>query len=157
MTAETETLSAYIREKIDEILAATGGLTKGQLNRALDLTGANSPFVIATHTFGNLRSFTLGIACGRDLSRDRPSEFRARGTYEELAAAGRNLSHEIEAALREINPATLCDSLVPAQELWGEGQPREITRRAALVHTLEHAGIHLGHLQVTVELLRQST
>jgi uncharacterized damage-inducible protein DinB len=90
------------------------------------------------------------------MSRDRPSEFKSRGTVEQLESAGRILSDEIEVALKGLDPARLPESFVPAQELWGEGKPREMTRRAALVHALEHAGIHLGHLHMTVALVRQS-
>ena len=37
----------------------------------------------------------------------------------------------------------------PSQELWGEGQPQEVTARRALADVLEHASIHLGHVQMT--------
>ena len=153
---EIGTLSIYIREKIDEILSAVRGLTEEQLNEVPGLAGANSAFVIATHTFGNLRAFVIGIACGQGMSRNRPAEFASRGTYEELATAAGNLSRDIESALGDLDPARLPESFVPAQELWGEGEPREMTRRAALVHALEHAGIHLGHLHMTVALVRSN-
>jgi hypothetical protein len=156
MTPEIETYSQYIREKITEIHAALAGLTNEDLNRAPELSGANSPFVIATHTFGNIRAWVLGIVCGQDLSRDRPAEFACLGSYEELGVASCNLSGEVEAALQGLDPLTLDDRFVPSRKLWGEGEPREITRRAGLVHVLEHAGIHLGHIHMTVELLRRA-
>lgn len=155
MTPEIETYSQYIREKITEIHAALGGLTEEVLNRAPDLTGANSPFVIATHTFGNIRAWVLGIVCGQDLSRDRPAEFSSRGSYEELGIAACKLSGEVETALQGLDPQTLDDQFVPSRALWGEGEPREITRRAGLVHVLEHAGINLGHIHMTIGMLKQ--
>ena len=154
MDPEIDTYSHYIREKIAQIHAALRYLSEDELNRAPDLPGANSAYVIATHTFGNMRAWVQGVICGQDLRRDRPAEFASRGTYEALGKAACALSGEIEAALQELDPAMLGDRFVPAQELWGEGDPVELERRGCLAHVLEHAGIHLGHIQMTVELLR---
>lgn len=154
MNPEISTYSHYIREKIAQIHAALRDLSEDELNRAPDLPGANSAYVIATHTFGNMRAWVLGIICGRDLRRDRPAEFASRGTYQELGKTACALSGEIEAALQTLDPATLVDRFVPARELWGEGEPVEMERRGCLAHVLEHAGIHLGQIQMTVELLR---
>ncbi len=154
MNPEIDTYSHYIREKIAQIHAALRDLSQDELNGAPDLPGANSAYIIATHTFGNMRAWVLGVICGQDLRRNRPAEFASRGTYEALGKAACELSGEIEAALLELNPATLSDRFVPAQELWGEGDPVELERRGCLAHVLEHAGIHLGHIQITVELLK---
>jgi uncharacterized damage-inducible protein DinB len=155
MTPEIDAYSRYIREKIDQLHATLDGLSEDDLNRAPDLPGANSPYVIVTHTLGNIRAWVLGITCGQDLSRDRPAEFASRGTYEELRVAACKLSGEIEAALEKLDPKMLSDRFVPSQELWGEGTPVEFERRECLAHVLEHAGIHLGHLHMTLELLRR--
>jgi uncharacterized damage-inducible protein DinB len=154
MNPEIDTYSRYIREKIAQIHAALRDLRENELNRTPDLPGANSAYAIATHTFGYMRAWVLGIICGRDLRRDRPTEFASRGTYQELGKAACALAAEIEAALQELDPATLGDRFVPARELWGEGDPVELERRGCLAHVLEHAGIHLGHIQMTVESLR---
>jgi uncharacterized damage-inducible protein DinB len=154
MNPEIDTYSHYIGEKVAQIHTALSDLSEAELNHAPDLPEANSAYVIATHTFGNMRVWVLGIICGRVLRRDRPAEFASRGTYEALGKAACALSGEIEAALQELDPATLGDRFVPAQELWGEGDPVELERRGCLAHVLEHAGIHLGHIQMTVELLR---
>jgi uncharacterized damage-inducible protein DinB len=154
MNPEIDTYSHYIGEKVAQIHTALSDLSEAELNRAPDLPGANSAYVIATHTFGNMRAWVLGVICGRDLRRDRSAEFASRGTYQELGKAARELSGEIEAALRELDPVTLGDRFVPAQELWGEGEPVEMERRGCLAHVLEHAGIHLGQIQTTAELLR---
>jgi hypothetical protein len=41
---------------------------------------------------------------------------------------------------------------VPSQELWGEGPPREISVRDAIVQVIEHLSLHLGHMQVTRDM-----
>lgn len=154
MNPEVDTYSRYIREKITQLHVALKGLSEDDMNRAPGLPGANSPYVIVTHTLGNIRAWVLGITCRQGLSRDRPAEFRSRGTYEELGLAASKLSSEIEAALEKLDPKTLSDRFVPSQELWGEGTPVEFERRACLAHVLEHAGIHLGHLHMTLALLQ---
>lgn len=155
MNSEVDTYSRYIREKITQLHDALKGLSEDDLNRVPDLPGANSPYVIVTHTLGNIRAWVLGITCGHDLSRDRPAEFASHGTYEELGVAACKLSGEIEAALEKLDPKTLSDRFVPTQELWGEGNPTEFERRACLANVLEHAAIHLGHLHMTLELMRR--
>ena len=154
-TPEIETYSQYIREKIADIHSALGGLTEDELNQAPDLPGANSPFVIASHTYGNIRAGVLGIVCGQHVVRDRPAEFAARGNHEELAVAAHELSGEVGAALKGLDPDTLDDRFVPSQNQWGEGEPPEFTRRSELVHVIEHAGIHLGHIHMTVGILKR--
>lgn len=153
MNPEIETYSKYIRKQIVDIYAALDGLSEQQLNQRPDVPGANSGYVIATHVLGNVRAWTLGIACGQPLSRDRPAEFASSGTYEALGKAASALSGDISEALAELDPSTLDDRFVPRQELWGEGEPNEISRREALAHVLEHASMHLGQIHVTRDLV----
>jgi hypothetical protein len=153
MTGEIDTASRYIREKIAQLCEIVADLSEDDLNRAPDFPGANTPYVIVTHTLGNMRAWVLGIVCGQELRRDRPAEFASRGKFAELETAAKDLSREIEAALPKLDPKTLDDRFLPPQELWGEGERREIHRRDGFAHVLEHAGIHLGHLQITKELL----
>ncbi len=155
MDAEIDCYRRYVREKIAQIHAALRDLSEDELNRAPDgIPGANSGHVIATHTFGNVRAWILGITCGQDLRRDRPTEFASRGTYEQLGVAACKLTGEIDEALQTLDPDKLGDHFVPSKEHWGEGEPVEIERRAGFVHVLEHAGIHLGHIHMTVDLLK---
>ena len=156
MNPEIETYSKYIGKQIEEILAVLKGLSEEQLNRRPDVPGANSGFVIATHVLGNARAWILGIACGQPLRRDRPGEFASRGTYDELEKAAGGLSDETNAALAQLDASTLGDRLSPSQELWGEGEAHEITRREALAHVLEHASMHLGQIQLSRDLVSKA-
>ena len=157
MNPEIETYSKYIRKQIADIHAALKGLSDEQLNQRPDVPGSNSGYVNATHVLGNVRAWVLGIACGQPLSRDRPAEFASSGTYDALGTTASALSDEINEALAGLDPSTLNDRFVPARELWGEGQPHEISRREALAHVLEHASMHLGQIQATRDIvLRES-
>ncbi len=152
MDAEIETYSRWIRSLLKRVLACLEGLSEAQLNRRPPIDGANSTYVIAAHTLGCARAWVLGIACGQAIGRDRPAEFRAAGSYAELATATRDLSGEIEAGLAALPPAALERRFTPSQELWGEDEAYEISIREALIEVVEHASIHLGQLQVTRDL-----
>jgi uncharacterized damage-inducible protein DinB len=153
LNPEIETYSKYIRKQIADIHTALKALGDERLNQRPDVPSANSAYVIATHVLGNVRAWVLGIACGQPLSRDRPAEFASSGTYEALAKAASTVSEEIEEALAGLDPSTLDDRFVPEQELWGEGEPNEISRREALAHVLEHASMHLGQIHLTCDLV----
>ena len=155
MNAELDTYNHYLLDRIAAIPAALEGLSTEELNRDPGFTNANSLFAIATHVFGSTRSWVLGIVCGRDLERDRPSEFVAHGTFNDLAEAARRLSRDIEQALSSLDPALLDDRYTPPKKLWGESEPYELMRRDGLAHMLEHAGLHLGHIHITRQWLEQ--
>ncbi len=157
MDAEIEAYSRWIRSLLKRALACLEGLSETQLNRRPTIEGANSAYVIAAHTLGNARTWVLGVACGQDTGRDRPAEFRAAGTYADLVAATRQLSGEIKAALAALAPSALDRRFVPSQELWGEGEPYEISVRQALIEVVEHASIHLGQLHITRDLALRET
>ncbi|MEO8458782.1 MAG: DinB family protein [Chloroflexota bacterium] len=155
MDPEIACYGRYIREKIEKIRSALADLSEEELNTPPPgVPGANSAFVIATHTYGNMRAWILGIVAGQALRRDRPGEFASRGTYDQLGEHARELTGDIDGALLKLDPKTLGDWFTPSQEHWGEGTPTEIERRGGFVHVLEHAGIHLGHIHMTVDLLK---
>jgi len=152
VNAEIETYNRWIRSLLERVLACLEGLSEAQMNWRPPIEGANSAYVIAAHTVGNARAGVLGIACGQEMGRDRPAEFRAAGGYAQLAEETQKLSREIEAALAGLGASSLERRVVPSQELWGEGEVREISVRQALLGVVEHASIHLGELHVTRDL-----
>ncbi len=155
MNPEIEAYSGQIRSLLERVLAGLEGLSEDQLNRRPPTEGANSAYVIAAHTVGNARVWVLGIACGREMGRDRPAEFRASGAYAQLAEETQELLGEIEAALSALDASALERRVMPSHELCGEGEPREISVRQALIEVVEHASIHLGELHVTRDLALQ--
>jgi hypothetical protein len=150
MSTELAELREYIRKPLEQIVACLDGLSEAQLNHVPDVEGGNSPYVLASHVLGNARAWVLGIACGRDIGRDRPAEFRATGAD---AASLRTLLgaflEDMEAAFGTMTPADLDRRLTPSQELWGEHTPHEISVREALMQVIYHASLHLGHLEMT--------
>ena len=79
MNAEIAAYDASIRTRLEGAVACLDGLTESQLNWRPAIDGANSAYALAAHTLGSARAWVLGIACGRDIGRDRPAEFRATG------------------------------------------------------------------------------
>jgi uncharacterized damage-inducible protein DinB len=153
MNSEIASYVGQLRSVLDRLCRALQELDEGQLNWRPPVTGANSAYVIATHTLGNARAWILGIACGQPLERDRPAEFRASGRDASvLVAEARRLSDEIDAALSALSPSDLDRRLVPPKSLWGEGEPLAISVRQAILHVVEHASLHLGELLLTRDL-----
>src|SRR5439155_1605889 len=95
-----------------------------------------------------------GIAAERisivSFGAERPAEFAASGADAgTLVATFQQLSRETTAALATLAPSELDRRVLPPQELWGTGQPHEISRRDALVESVRHAALHLGELRLT--------
>src|SRR3972149_7459262 len=100
MTNEMAVYTSQLKSLLDRLCEVAQGLDEAQLNRRPSIEGANSVYVIATHTLGNARAFVLGIACGRPLERDRPAEVRSSGRdTADLVAQARRLSDDIGGAL----------------------------------------------------------
>lgn len=154
---EIDALHASIRDRLERVVATLDGLSAEQLNYHVPVDGGNSAYVLATHTLGNARAWVLGIACGRDMRRDRPAEFASSGeNTRALHTMLASLLREISEGLATLTPAELDRRLVPPKELWGENEPREISVRDALLQVVEHASLHLGHLQLTRDLALRS-
>jgi Protein of unknown function (DUF664) len=152
MIDEVRAYRDSISTRLSLICHALDGLSAEQLNWR-PLPDGNSAWVLATHTLGNARAWVLGIACGQQVGRDRPAEFAASGSdTEALRADVERFMAEVATALEGLTAADLERQLVPAKELWGENEPREISVRYALLQVIEHASLHLGHVQITRDL-----
>jgi len=153
MDAEIGTYSRELQSLLARVCGCLDGLDEARLNWRPPISGANSVYVIASHTLGNARAWVLGIACGQAVRRDRPAEFRASGRdASALVTYAQRLTSDIDAALSALSPTDLERRLIPPPSLWGEGDPYEISVREALMHVVEHASLHLGQIQLTRDL-----
>jgi uncharacterized damage-inducible protein DinB len=112
----------------------------------------NAVTVLLAHTTGSIRFWIGDIAMGDLSGRVREHEFQTRG----LPAAEMlgQLDSVIDYA-RGALPRLSLDDLetkrtVPDREM------KPVTCGWALLHALEHAYMHLGHIQMTCQLWRQS-
>jgi len=153
VNSDVEVHSYYIRKQIASMQDCLRDLTDEEMNRIPAVDGANSVFVIGSHVLGNARAWVLGIACGQPIVRDRPAEFASSGSFHDFDGAAAAVCDDIEQALRQLDPSDLDRRFKPSRELWGAGEVQEVSPRIALADVLEHASIHLGHIQMTKGLV----
>lgn len=119
--------------------------------------GATAVGAIAAHVHGATAAWALGIGAGQDVSRDRVAEFASAGVPSaDLSAALRSLASRIEVALDDLDPSRLDEIVTPTNALFGEGDPHPMPRRRGFASAIRHCAIHLGHLEITVDLLKRS-
>ncbi len=138
-------------------IAAAVEATPPALLDAAPYEGATAVGAIAAHVHGATVAWALGIGAGQDVSRDRAAEFASAGVpAAELAAALRTLASRIEVALDQLDPARLDEIVTPTKALFGEGDPHPMPRRRGFASAIRHCAIHLGHLEITQDLLQRS-
>lgn len=136
-----------ISKTVDELVACLEGLDGDSLNRS-PLDDANSLYVLATHTMGNVRHNVLHVVCGLPITRDRDAEFVATGaSATEIEARWNALKVQVAEAIEDLPDADLDrDRQHPHRGA--------ITGREVLVVVAGHAAEHYGQAQLTRDLLR---
>lgn len=155
MTPEAASIAALLERLGHDMLAQLDGIPEPDLNRTLPLPETNSLYALATHMLGAGEYWTLAMAGGRDILRDRPAEFRAAGAYPDLVARCERWLADLRDVLGHL-PATeldrVADIAAEARRPWMGDDP--FTVRGCLLHAVEHTALHLGHIQLTAQLLR---
>jgi uncharacterized damage-inducible protein DinB len=135
-----------LRGQINNLIAM---VTPEQLNwRPFEAAGeqTNSLAVLTAHTCG-AEHFWIGEVIGRKPpTRDRQAEFSATaGSHSELFNLLRQTSDETRSILTALSADDL-DSIRRVEE-------REVPVRWAVLHVVDHTALHLGHMQLTFQLL----
>ncbi|HEV7129152.1 MAG TPA: DinB family protein [Ktedonobacterales bacterium] len=145
---------AVVLERIGrQTLAELEGMPEALLNQPLDLPETNTLYALATHLVGAGEYWALVLVGKRDIARDRPAEFRASGTLSDLVARYERWIAELHPALDPVPDVALDEiAAVPAAYQW-QGDVA-LTLRDCLLHAVEHSALHLGHIQLTAQLLR---
>ena len=136
-----------IRNTVDELVACLEGLDGDSLNwRPLD--DANSLYVLATHTMGNVRYNLLNVLCGLPVTRDRDAEFMVKGDSAiEIAARWNELKAGISDAIEELPPTEL-------DRERNHSHRGNVTGRELLIVVARHAAEHYGQAQLTRDLVK---
>lgn len=114
----------------------------------------NSLCVLVVHTAGAGRFWIGDVALGENSNRNRTAEFEASGlTHDELKAHFADLEAYMRDALERISLDDLAEMRSAPRS---DGTLRHMTAGWALLHALEHTGMHLGHAQLTRQLWQQS-
>jgi Protein of unknown function (DUF664) len=139
-------------DSLDELRKALDGCSADDLNRHPAGEDTNGLAVLATHALGSTRSW-LSLAVAAPLpERDRDAEFRVvvedaevfLATFDSLAAECRTL----------VATEATFDPAHTGTAPWSVDDPDEpVTAAWALLHALEHLREHVGHAQLTRQLL----
>ena len=115
------------------------------------LEGSNSAFALVAHIVGVMGRWGRTVNRGIVVPRDRDAEFTSTGTVEEaleLLALGRARLHE-DAHAADLGAA-------PVNPPTGRDRTAYATQGAVLIHVYEELAQHLGHLEVTRDVLLAS-
>jgi len=129
-------------------VACLDGLNQDDLDWR-PIASANSLHVLATHIFGVLEQNLLGILGGQSVQRDRDAEFVAKASSAEPVQKRWNeLKERIPSSLAKLSSTALSRKY---------SHPRRdslLTGREILVMVTRHAAEHLGHAELTRDLLK---
>ena len=144
---ETDVYWLKISNTVDEIVACLEGVGSDDLDWS-PLDDANSLYVLATHTMGNVRHNLLNGLCGLAISRDRDAEFVVTGgSAADIVAHWNELKSQISDSIEGL----------PRGEMDRErDHPRygTISGHELLVLVATHAAEHYGQAQLTRDLLK---
>ena len=130
------------------------GLPDDVLNQELQFQPTNTLFQLGTHVAGSTRYWAITNLDGEDFHRNRAAEFEAVGPGPLLLA---DLDLVIESAFAHVSSMSAQDLDRPVSiesatiSFWPDSSP--LPQRHAVLHALEHTGLHVGHAQLTRQLL----
>jgi uncharacterized damage-inducible protein DinB len=143
--------SEILEAQLVELRETLDGCSVDELNRRPAGDGTNSVAVLVAHALGATRSW-LALATASPLpERDREAEFRTVvrdagafvAWFEEAAASCRALL-DVEG---EFDPGRI--GTAP----WTSRPDEPVTAAWALIHALEHLSEHVGHAQLTRQVV----
>jgi uncharacterized damage-inducible protein DinB len=143
---EIESLWGYIRRSVDRLLSCLDGLEEDDLNWR-PLESANSLYVLAVHMIANVEANILGVLCSQNIIRHREEEFRARGSsVEPVRQRWLDVQERISSCLGKLSSADL-------DKEYEHARRGKITGRDLLITIARHAAEHVGHAELTRDLL----
>jgi len=141
--------SLFCRRTVAGTLAVVDRLGDDLINERPALPGANTPYQLVTHAFAAAGWWCGHVVLGRPSARVRDDEFVASGCVADLHAAAAGLLTSIEALAPDlaaaVEPMHQPETQTPLGTDWTVG--------ACLIHAYEELAQHLGHLEVTADIL----
>ncbi|HEY6073501.1 MAG TPA: DUF664 domain-containing protein [Anaerolineales bacterium] len=140
---------ALLRDCHNGILKALDGLPM----EALDWSPGpemNSLSVLVFHTTGSERYWIGDVAMDESSNRDRAAEFAVRGVTTEVLK--KRLDDALAYAREALGRLSIGDLGASRMD---KPNGRTVTVAWAVLHALEHASVHLGHIQITRDLWKQ--
>ena len=149
----TEIWLWYVDQALGEMTAILTGLGDELASTRPDLPGANSPYAIVTHCCGVLEAWGGEAIAGRRIERDRPAEFRATGAVSDLVAKVAAARARLIVDLAGVDWAAAPRGPVDPQDA---DLPLGRSQGGVLLHIYEELAQHLGHLELTRDVLRHA-
>jgi DinB superfamily len=149
-----EAAAEILRAALSDLRGAVDGVPADELNRRPGGEDTNSIAVLATHSMHSTRAW-LSVAVGADPpARDRPAEFRAVASNDELLALIDEMGAECAALLDGATFDPDRTGLAP----WRQGAQADepVSAAWALLLALAHLREHVAHAQLTRQLLGAS-
>jgi len=133
--------------KFDALAAVVTGMDDATLNRRPPFPGGNSPHQLVGHCLGMARRWSSTVNLGVTVPRDRDAEFTSTGSVDELLrqVAATRAAFEADVVATDLG--------APPTDPPPTGQPWLTSCGTVLVHVYEELCQHLGHLEVTRDLL----
>jgi hypothetical protein len=153
MDMYAEDIAYFIDRALDGMTAIVTELGDDRVNQTPELEGANSPYAILTHCLGVMNYWGGRVATGRQITRDRPSEFQAKGTVAELLA-------EVDSARQrlrdDLSGASLADRVARMPDSGYDSPRRELLQGTVFLHIMEELCQHHGQMEITRDIIRRS-
>lgn len=143
----------HIDLALDGMCATLERLGDDLVNQRPDLPGANSPFVIAAHCCGVMEYWGAIALAGRATDRDRDAEFTATGTVAEVVALVAQQRAQLERDLDGFDGAAASVAELRRHLYTAEELAAVETKGGVLLHVYEELAQHLGHLDITADIL----
>jgi uncharacterized damage-inducible protein DinB len=157
MSDETTQIARVLDQLAHEVLAQLQDLSDEELNRPLTQPETNALFALATHLVGAGEFWVLVVAGGRTMPRNRAAEFRARGSRADLTTRYEGWIAGVHEVLNALVPERMEERIdVNRYRSAPSATTEEVSVREALLHAVEHTALHLGHIQLTRQLLGYS-
>lgn len=134
---------------IERIIRCLDGLDTRGLNWRPPAQETNSLYVLAVHTMANAEEFILGLLAGEHIVRDRDAEFAAvadDSAAKSVRARWADLQVRLRHALSTF-PASVLEKTIT------HSRRGELSGRATLILVAQHACEHVGHAELTRQLL----
>lgn len=154
INTEAAAIAQVLDRTVRAALEQLAELPDEALNRPVPLPETNSLFALGTHLIGAAEFWVLALAGGHTVQRDRPAEFRAEGSGSALTKRYEEWLTAMHTLLDGMSATSLERDVEPPAEYRGSLSGGPMTVRAYLLHAVEHSALHLGHIQITHQMLR---
>ncbi len=138
----------FIDEALDGMVGIAEMLGDERINLCPDLPATNSPYAILTHCVGMTGYWLGSVLCERPSTRDRDSEFRARGTVAEIRQAVRTLQTQIRKDISHVQGDQPIDHSLDLH-----GHTEYHTQGDVLLHCYTELAQHHGQMELTRDIL----